>query len=314
MNKQLSQLKRDYENIKAPDSLKERSRALMEQIKYEEKQRANGSERMEADTGRNTVGKGCKGQSWRRWAAVAAAAALMFTGGLNISQSFAATVAQLPGMEGIVKVLTLDRYDFSENGLDAHIVTPKIEGLLDQELEKKINDELAHTAQQLIDEFEESKEKLQEMFPGEEVHMGVGFDYNIKTDNEDLLVIDTYMYNVVGSSTTIHKYYNIDKKNGTILSLPELMEDHPDYVQDLSAYIRSEMERRNGEEDESFYIDPEDELMGEAAFTQISPEQLFYINSDGLLVICFEKYEVAPGYMGSPEFVIPAEYYNWQAQ
>ena len=42
-------------------------------------------------------------------------------------------------------------------------------------------------------------------------------------------------------------------------------------------------------------------------FEKISKEQSFYINSEGKLVISFDKYEVAPGYMGIQEFVIPTE-------
>ena len=33
----------------------------------------------------------------------------------------------------------------------------------------------------------------------------------------------------------------------------------------------------------------------------------WYYNQDGDLVITFDKYEIAPGAMGSPEFVISAE-------
>ena len=41
-------------------------------------------------------------------------------------------------------------------------------------------------------------------------------------------------------------------------------------------------------------------------FTEIDANQKFYINSDGNIVIGFEKYEVAPGAAGNPEFEIPA--------
>ncbi|MBR7149052.1 MAG: DUF3298 domain-containing protein, partial [Firmicutes bacterium] len=56
----------------------------------------------------------------------------------------------------------------------------------------------------------------------------------------------------------------------------------------------------------------EDNIVSEDdVFQEISPNETFFINEDGLLVICFDKYEVAPGAMGSPEFVIPAEYFQW---
>ncbi|MDF2950278.1 MAG: protein of unknown function DUF3298-containing protein, partial [Sedimentibacter sp.] len=35
--------------------------------------------------------------------------------------------------------------------------------------------------------------------------------------------------------------------------------------------------------------------------------QSFYINSENKLIISFDKYEVAPGYMGVLEFEIPSD-------
>ena len=39
-------------------------------------------------------------------------------------------------------------------------------------------------------------------------------------------------------------------------------------------------------------------------FKEIDRDQDFYINEQNKLVIMFEEYEVAPGNMGTPEFVI----------
>ena len=48
----------------------------------------------------------------------------------------------------------------------------------------------------------------------------------------------------------------------------------------------------------------------EEVFKKIAENQDFYINSNNDLVICFDEYEVAPGYMGPVEFVIPKEIVN----
>ncbi|MDL0295177.1 RsiV family protein [Clostridioides difficile] len=40
-------------------------------------------------------------------------------------------------------------------------------------------------------------------------------------------------------------------------------------------------------------------------FKTINKYQDFYFNKNEDLVICFDEYEVAPGYMGAVEFVIP---------
>ncbi len=39
-------------------------------------------------------------------------------------------------------------------------------------------------------------------------------------------------------------------------------------------------------------------------FTSIAEDQDFYVNKDGKVVVCFNEYDVAPGYMGCVEFVI----------
>ena len=39
-------------------------------------------------------------------------------------------------------------------------------------------------------------------------------------------------------------------------------------------------------------------------FKGISKNQRYYINKQGELVICFDQFEVAPGYMGNPTFTI----------
>ena len=43
----------------------------------------------------------------------------------------------------------------------------------------------------------------------------------------------------------------------------------------------------------------------EWAFEKISPDQQFYVDKDGNIVIAFGEGDVAPMYMGTQEFVIP---------
>ncbi len=39
-------------------------------------------------------------------------------------------------------------------------------------------------------------------------------------------------------------------------------------------------------------------------------EQIFYFNAEGNLVIVFDEYEIAPGYMGAQEFVVEKDVYK----
>ena len=50
----------------------------------------------------------------------------------------------------------------------------------------------------------------------------------------------------------------------------------------------------------NIYFEP-----GEGGFESIDEDQTFYLNQAGNAVVVFEKYEIAPGYMGMQEFEIP---------
>ena len=80
-----------------------------------------------------------------------------------------------------------------------------------------------------------------------------------------------------------------------------MFKDGADYVTPISDYVKGEMERLNKEEDGMFWVG-DTEIEG---FEKIADDQKFYINNDGNIVICFQKYEVAAGAQGTPEFVIP---------
>lgn len=56
------------------------------------------------------------------------------------------------------------------------------------------------------------------------------------------------------------------------------------------------------DENISYWLD--EEIEPEMNFVQIKENQNFYLNEQGAIVICFDEYEVAPGYMGLVEFTI----------
>ena len=70
----------------------------------------------------------------------------------------------------------------------------------------------------------------------------------------------------------------------------------------ISENIKEQMTHRM-EADENVVYDINCELP-EDNFQQIAENQTFYQNQNGQMVIVFNEYEVAPGFMGCPEFVI----------
>ena len=243
--------------------------------------------------------------TWRVSVLTVFAAAAAFAAALNLSSGFADAAAKLPGAGSLVRAVTLGRYEVSDGGYSAKVVTPKIEGLLNKELEDKLNAEFADNSAAVIAAFEGDVRQLCEEYGDDAIHMGVESDYTVKTDNEDILALDVYLMNVAGSSSTKHTFYNIDKRSGALLELKDLFDEGVDYITLISEYVSGEMKRRNDEENGMFWHEGNEG--GFEYFDEIKANQSFYINEGGDLVICFDKYDVAAGAQGSPEFVIPRD-------
>lgn len=228
---------------------------------------------------------------------------MMFTAAVNVSPDLAFAMSDVPILGDVVRVITLNRYEKKIGGSEAEIVIPKIEGLENEELMDDINEALGNDARVLIEEFEKDAVALMEEF-GDGAHSGVGSNYEVRTDNEDYFVLDVYFYNTVGSSLTVHKFYTIDKASGELVKLEDLFIKDCNYVEVISEIVKNEMIRLNKEEGGMFWVEADEYGDG---FAGISADNKFFINDDGDLVICFDKYAVAAGAQGSPEFVIEKE-------
>ena len=142
---------------------------------------------------------------------------------------------------------------------------------------------------------------MEELYGDKNFHLSVNADYMVKTNNEDILAVDFYFTTIEASSVTSHRFYNIDKKAGTLITLDSMFKKNADYITPISNYILDEMKNENENNGGFYFLDGDED----ERFTKIRKDQNFYINNDGNLVICFDEYEIAAGAQGSPEFVIP---------
>lgn len=232
----------------------------------------------------------------------AVAALLMVV--LNTNPVLAKSLSDVPVIGNVINVMTFVEYKVDDEKHHANIKVPSISNLKDKDLEKSLNEKYLKENKQLYQEFLQEVESLQKQGDG---HIGVESGYVIKTDNEKILSIGRYVVNTVGSSSTTFKYDTIDKKKHLILTLPILFENQ-NYIEKISENIKDQMKQQMKEDKTKVYwildagvenpIDP---------FEKITANHNFYINQENKLVISFDKYEVAPGYMGVVEFIIPTE-------
>lgn len=236
----------------------------------------------------------------KKTACCVAAVAAAFVFMVNCIPTLAYAASEVPVLGDVVKVVTFGRFEVQQENYEANVVTPKLEGI-GNKIEERLNSEFKENADEIIAAFEADIEKLTMNYGEGKFHLGVTADYIVKTDNENILALDFYITSTEASAATTHRFYNIDKKSGTLITLESMFEEGEDYVTPISEYILTEMKKQN-ENGNGFYAVQEDEP---GKFEKIKKNQNFYINDNGNIVICFDEYEVAAGAQGSPEFEIP---------
>lgn len=223
----------------------------------------------------------------------------------NTNEKIAYAMEQVPVLGEIIKITVEDPYEADSDTYHAKIVTPQIEG--DDASEKagkeaaEVNVEIRKTTEELI---KECQRDLQE-----EVKMkSVDTDYEVVTDNEEWFALRFIITKTQASAEQTEKYYNIDRKSGKMLkSLQELFKKDSDYITPISENIKKQMRTQmKADENKSYFLDSE-EGFTEDDFDKIKENQNFYINEKGNLVIAFDEYEIAPGYMGAVSFEIPED-------
>lgn len=125
--------------------------------------------------------------------------------------------------------------------------------------------------------------------------------YTVIRDDEKYFIAQFMVTVNAGSSMDYGRWIVFDKNAEKVLELADLFKEGSDYIGVLSAEILKQMKYKNEFEGRDFFVN------GDDAFTEISEDADFYIDSLNRLVIVFDEYEVAPGPMGSPRFFINNE-------
>jgi hypothetical protein len=235
-----------------------------------------------------------------KWTSGVAAAVIVLFAAVNMNSSIAYAMSEVPVVGKLVKVLMIKEYKINEDTYNAEIKVPAVEGLENHELQNALNEKYIAENEKLYAEFSKDIEELKAVGGG---HLGVNSGYVIKTDTDRILSVGRYVVNTVGSSSTTFRYDTVDKQNQILITLPSLFKDDS-YIGAISENIKAQMRQQmKGDVKKAYWVEEGDI----SPFEKIKGDQSFYISSNNKLVISFDKYEVAPGYMGVVEFEIPTE-------
>ena len=212
----------------------------------------------------------------------------------NVSVAYAQALEQIPVIGDIVQVVTIRNYFYSDDKHEMDIDVPQIEG--DNDAAENINQDITQLTETLVGEFYEEVEMI-----GDEGHSSIYLDYETVTNTDTWFTLKIRVHEAAGSSNTYYKFYHIDKRTNEIVKLGDLANDNSFYdvlVEEIKRQMKLQMET-----DSSIVYWLDESIIGKD-YVSLTENHNFYWNDNGDLVIIFDKYEVCPGAMGTPEFVI----------
>lgn len=233
-----------------------------------------------------------KHRAWRLMAA-----SLLFIMVLNANPILSNAFSDVPIIGHFIKVLVFRDFDYQDKTYDAHLSTPLIEGIENTELQAQLNAKYLEENKALYEAFLIEVASLEASGGG---HLGIDSGFFVINEDERLFTIGRYYVNTVASSSSTVVYDTVDHVDGIVVTLPSLFKDEG-YIKAISDEVKRQMKDRMADDSEQVYW-LEDDF---SPFESISATQSFYISPERKLVISFDKYEVAPGYMGVVTFEIP---------
>ena len=250
------------------------------------------------------LGSKRKKQRFPLWKAVsclpvAAAACLLLL--LNLSPSFAQGACSLPVVGNVCRIFVFREYHTQDEIKYIDAVIPQIENTGKTQLEQRVNLYIQQLIQNCLDESEARAKEYYDAFvatggdPADFHPIGITIDYEVTYLTSQYVSLHIYHYETAIAAYQTDYYYTLDLESEKILTLKDWFGN--DYKQIVADSIRRTILTWSAEEQRELWTDINLEDL-------ITENRSFYLNEDGQAVVVFDKYELACGAAGRPEFVI----------
>lgn len=285
MNKRLSNLKEQYMNIEIPSEIVERTdKSIMKSM-----EKMYTKNRMMKQL---TV------------ACIAITVSCGFVTAVNVNTAFAKSLENIPVVDKIVKIAKFNTVKVNNEKMNISVDVPYVDGLSDKAAQDSINKALTESARKIEEQARleaiERQKDAQENGRDNYMPVIISQNFQVKSITDKLLSFALIKTEIGAGAYETLEFYNIDLETSQKLVLKDLFKENTNYIDVISKNIKKQMaeEMKDKSQGKVYFIDE---------FEEISPQQNFYVNTDGKLVISFNEYEVAPGMMGTPKFRIETE-------
>ena len=218
----------------------------------------------------------------------------------NTGYPVAQALSEIPVLGTVFRAVTFREYAEETDTTDVDVKTPKIEA----------EGQGKGAAEAVSKEIDAMNEAAVKQFKKEHRDGGYGsldIYYDVAADTDRWYTVRVVREETAASGAAEVDYYTFDKSTGESVILSDLFEKDA-YIAHISENIKDQMRAQMKRDDSvSYFIDSD---LPDEDFKEIDPNQDFYIDEDGGLVVCFDEYEVAPGSMGTVSFKVPKSVYR----
>lgn len=213
------------------------------------------------------------------------------------------------GLHFVAKVEYGARY----GNYEAEVTVPEIRGMADTAYQDSLNDYIQSVAYGVIDQFEDEARTILDDFLDEKPYYMVNYNFYIAMESESILTLALEYFTAAGSSYSSTSFFNFNKQTRELILLDDYFLPGSGAANLLRDEILRQMrEQMANDADIVYWIDRNAAELNEALnwddlLASVGNNNQYLIDENGDLVIVFNKYDVAPGNMGNPEFTIPMD-------
>lgn len=192
--------------------------------------------------------------------------------------------------ENNAKLILLDEKHYETNGTIVTVKFPQIINV-DDKIKVDINNLILKTIDTYLDEIKEFGKNQSTAHK-----LIVEIDFENYYSDDDIFSFSINSSQILADSHLQKKFFTINPTTGEIYNVEHFLGS--DYQNIILTTVKKQIAENTKNNPNLIYFDEEVNNL------KISIDQPFYINKDNQVVVVFDQFQIAPGYMSLPSFIV----------
>lgn len=193
--------------------------------------------------------------------------------------------------EDNAKLQLLKEKHYETEGTIVTVKIPHVVNVKDDKVKKVINKLITQAIDDFTNEFKEFDKE-----PNTEHKLIADITFQNYYSDDKIISFSINATQIMADSYLQKKFYTVDLKTGEVYNIEHFLGS--DYQNIVKKSVQQQIAENKEKYPNLMYFD---EALNNLKITN---EQPFYINKDNQVVVVFNQFEIAPGYMSLPEFII----------